>query len=121
MLQKSNSFLFNVEERIVRILFSIVAALITTPASADTALPDIDVEAQCEEQARSTGRGNSQRLYCLQTEQQGYDKLKKNWTTTPEEVRSICANKWQHYSMIAFCIDDELRAAGEVAKFKFKK
>lgn len=101
---------------------SVSLALFASPAIADgTPLPDIDVDAQCSEQARSTGGGNSQLLYCLRSEQEGYNELKGKWAVTPEEIRRVCANKWRHYSMISFCVEDEIRATEEISKSKFKK
>jgi hypothetical protein len=54
--------------------------------------------------------GNSQKLFCLMTEQDGYDQLKLKWANTPEDVRQTCIHKWRNYSMIAYCINDEISA-----------
>ena len=86
-----------------------------------TLVPDIDVEALCIEQARAVNGGNSQRLYCLQSEQEGYNELKTKWPSASEAVRQVCIAKWSNYSMLSHCVDEETRATADVAKFKFKK
>ena len=106
----------------MRLLLVVSTIALASPVFADpTPLPDIDVDALCEESARMVNGGNSQKLYCLKTEQIGYDELKVKWPKASEEVRKVCVGKWRHYSMISYCIDEEQRASEDVAKYKFKK
>jgi hypothetical protein len=94
----------------------ILLLLAATPVFAAD-IPDIDVKAYCVELASgSAARFNG----CIKDEQKAYNKLKSTWAKTSDRSQAYCANAWRNYGMIAYCIDDEMKAVKE-GPSEFKK
>lgn len=108
-------------------LTALIAALLIATASsayADTAIPDIDVDKLCADQAKMIEDSSVMQRYCLQEEQQAYDGLKARWTQVPERVRKSCSAQSRFlpsYVMLDYCVREESDASKQLDDLKFKK
>jgi len=89
----------------LRLLLFLSACVAFSVARAETPLPDIDINAQCEEQIAKSRAGLPGLYSCMLKEQSARDRLRARWPMTPEPVRQRCTIDRQDYLQIADCID----------------
>lgn len=58
--------------------------------------------------------------HCVGQEQKAYDALKVSWANVPEQIVTLCRDEWDksdRYTMLKYCIDQQVEAADNVVKF----
>ena len=100
-----------------RLLTTVTAALLMTTAVAQagnqTAFPDFDSAAYCralgvqaDKLSPGVSRSNASFNYCMEQEQEGYNKAKLLWGQLSPEAVAICAaNSYRSYINLGNCAE----------------
>lgn len=86
-------------------------------ATAQAAIPDYDVKAQCDRMARADGTlSQAVLMVCMQQEQAAYDKAKDVWGNLPRTSQEHCAQTsldtgQTSYIILNACVQQENYAA----------
>jgi hypothetical protein len=109
-------------------IFAFIALLATAaPAVASgEAVPRYDPGKQCAAVSDAVGSSESLKQFCLKEEQKAYDGLKQRWADIPPKIRKYCdevaraGSTAGDYTLLEFCINDELESAKSNSTTEFK-